>query len=104
MNVKEITVEQWEQIKPHVVISSYGQKATFYDSIEAINQSPKVVTLNGSPLRAVGNRVKTAIEDRTNNIVLKLPNGQFAVASKTLLMKSGFNLQSGTSQNMPEGL
>ncbi len=104
MNVKEITVDEWEQIKPHVVISSYGNKATFYDSVEAINQSQKVVTLNGSPLRALKGRIKTAIENRTNNIILKLPNGSYAVASKTLLIKSGFNLQAGSSQSMPEGL
>ncbi len=104
MNVKEISQEQWEQIKPHVVISSYGNRATFYDSVEAINQSQKVVTLNGSPLRAMAGRVKTPIESRTNNIILKLPNGQYAVASKTLLIKSGFNLMAGSTQSMPEGL
>jgi len=106
MNTIEVNQDQWEKIRPHVVISSYGNKATFFDSIEDINKASKVVTLNGSPLRAVKGRIQTAIEDRIGNTILHLPNGQYAVMSASLGRKVGLSagLSADIVTSMPEGL
>lgn len=106
MEVRVLDRKDWEKIKPFVHISGYGTGATFFHSVEDILKADKVVTLNGSPLRK-GGRVYKSVEERlaTNNQVVKLPNGMFAVASKTLLQRAGLSISMtrGTTE-LPEGL
>ena len=107
MEIRIINKTDWEMIKPYVHISSYGTEATFFSSPEEILKANKIVTLNGSPLRQIGGKIYKSIEERltTNNQVVKLPNGMYAVASKTLLTRAGLSTSmTKGSTKMPEGL
>lgn len=86
-----ISKKDWEMIQPYVHISGYGKEATFFSSPEEILKANKIVTLNGSPLRQTGGKIYKSIEERltTNNQIVKLPDGMYAVASKTLLTRAG---------------
>lgn len=107
MEIRVLSKKDWETMKPYVHISSYGTEATFFYSPEDIIKADKVVTLNGFPLRRVGGRIYKSIEERlaVNNQVVKLPNGMYAVASKTLLQRAGLSIgmTKGTTK-LPEGL
>lgn len=100
--ITELTQEEWEQIKPKVVISSYGNSATFFNDIEDMQKASKIVTLNGSPIRQTTKKGSSMYERALPNIV-KLPNGQYAVMSDTLRKVVGFEGKTNT-QTLPEGL
>jgi hypothetical protein len=93
--IRIINNKEWEMIKPYVYISpSYGKEATFFSSPEGILKANKIVTLNGSSLRQIGGKIYKSIEERLtiNNQVVKLPDGTYAVASKTFLKRAGLNI------------
>ncbi len=97
-----LTVEQWNTIKPKVIISSYGNAAEFFPTIESMKKASKIVTLNGSPIHATS-RKGTSMFERAKPNVVKLPNGQYAVLSDTLKKDCGFMGMSRAAQ-LPDGL
>ena len=50
VQVVKLYEEQWAQIEPDVIISSYGPEKTIFESIKEIITADKVVTLNGRPM------------------------------------------------------
>jgi hypothetical protein len=109
-NVIELTEEDFNKVKQGAVISGYGEHATFYNSVEELAKSPKIVALNGSALREIKGRVQSSIEDRLsgNNVVVKLPSnagkfaGKYAVLSKTHMQKAGLQFVQSRTQRLTD--
>ena len=88
IQVVELKEEQWAQIEPDVIISSYGPERTIFESIEEIITADKVVTLNGRPMwkkDSATNSIAERIE--LYHMIFELPDGKFAVASQTFNQK-----------------
>ena len=84
IQVVELKEEQWAQIEPDVIISSYGTEKTIFESIEEIITADKVVTLNGRPMWKKGSsRYSIAERIEQYHRIFKLPDGKFAVSSQT---------------------
>ena len=104
MNPIELNDDQWNAIKSGYRNTSYGENYQFFDSPEDIVKAPKVITLNGSPLRTTGGRIQSSIEERLGkgNMVVKVPSGKmsgkYAIVSKTLMTKAGLILQTAQSR------
>lgn len=82
--IVKLNKEQWEKIKPKVIISAYGPDKTIFGSIKEIITAKKVVTLNGFAMWKEGS-TKKSIAQRIDEYhkVFELPNGKFAVSSLT---------------------
>lgn len=81
--IVKLNEEQWLQISPHVIISSYGTEKTIFNSIDEIITADKVVTLNGRPMwkkDSATNSIAERIE--LYHIIFELPKGKFAVSSQ----------------------
>ena len=83
IKVVKLNKEQWEKILPHVIISEYGNKFTYFESIEKILTADKVVTLNGHAMWKK-NSTTSSIAERIEryHMIFELPNGNFAVSSQ----------------------
>lgn len=89
VQVVKLYEEQWAQIEPDVIISSYGPEKTIFESIKEIITADKVVTLNGRPMwknDSATNSIAERIE-LYHHMIFELPDGKFAVASQTFIQK-----------------
>ncbi|MCD4820470.1 MAG: hypothetical protein K8S23_17460 [Candidatus Cloacimonetes bacterium] len=83
IKVVKLNKEQWEKILPHVIISDYGDKFTYFESIEKILTADKVVTLNGHSMWKKSSTTSSIAERiERYHMIFELPNGNFAVSSQ----------------------
>jgi len=84
IQVVTLNEEQWAQIKPDVIISSYGIDKTIFESILEIITADKVVTLNGHSMWKKDS-AKNSIAERIElyHSIFELPDGTFAVSSQS---------------------
>ena len=86
MVIRELSLDEYNKIKPRITpAKSYGLKnhsifSTYEDAVNCV----KPISLNGSAYRGTKNKGTTHIKD-----IVKLPDGTFALASKTFCMDAG---------------
>lgn len=108
----EITADTWNEIKPKVFRQSNSAQQYFTEEeiIKAVN-SGYVNTLNNKPVTMQRGITPVEVRLKTNNRVLKLPDGiHYAVISKTAMQ--GVNISDlrparqmkTSSLKVPEGL
>ena len=84
-NVRELSREEYNKIKPLIVTTSYGlNNHSIFNTYENALNCTKPISLNGSPYKGRKNKGKTHIKD-----IVKLPDGRFALLSRQLCIDAG---------------
>ena len=86
MTIRELSSEEYDKIKPNITpAKSYGlNNHSLFSTYEDAVNCAKPISLNGSAYRGRKNKGTTHIKD-----IVKLPDGRFALASKTFCMDAG---------------
>jgi len=83
--LRELSSDEYSKIKPLIKASSYGLKNhSIFSTYDGAVNCVKPISLNGSPYKGTKNKGTTHIKD-----IVKLPDGSFALASKTFCMDAG---------------
>lgn len=83
--MRELSHEEYSKIKPLIIKTSYGlENHSIFKSYEAAVNCKKPISLNGSAYKGRKNKGTTHIKD-----IVKLPDGRFALLSKTLCNDAG---------------
>lgn len=96
MVIRELSSDEYDKIKPRITpAKSYSLKNhSIFSTYEDAVNCAKPISLNGSAYRGRKNKGTTHIKD-----IVKLPDGRFALASKTFCADAGIAYAPNISLN-----